>query len=91
MLTLAINSVRVRDYPVICNKSWDNGTVSHHFYYALLPKLVCILQYVILSEVRLHFFLFLSIWLPMLHVRVVADLLMYTYHNLIQLLYGFGD
>ena len=40
MLTLAINSVRVREYPLICKiNSWDNGTVSHDFYHALLPKL----------------------------------------------------
>ena len=40
MLTRAINSVRVREYPLRCKKSWDNGTISHHFYHALLPKLV---------------------------------------------------
>ena len=39
MLTLAINSVRVREYPLACKQSWDNGTVSHDFYHALLPKL----------------------------------------------------
>ena len=39
MLTLAINSVRVREYPLTCKQSWDNGTVSHDCYHALLPKL----------------------------------------------------
>ena len=38
MLTLAINSVRVREYPLTCKESWDNGTVSHDFYHALLPN-----------------------------------------------------
>ena len=39
MLTLAIDSVRVREYPLTCKKSWDNGTASHDFYHALLPEL----------------------------------------------------
>ena len=28
MLTLAIDSDRVREYPLACNKSWDNGFLS---------------------------------------------------------------
>ena len=52
MLTLAINSVRVLEYPLTCEKSWDNGTVSHDFYHALLPKLA---EYWLCSIVKIPY------------------------------------
>ena len=42
MFTLAINFVRVREYPLTCKKSRDNGTVFHDFYHVLVPKLAAL-------------------------------------------------